>query len=389
MTEKLYEISPYTKSCDAVVLACEKKGERYLIELDQSCMFPEGGGQPSDIGTMNGAEVFHVSEKGGRTLHECEKAFAVGEKVHIEIDFDHRFRYMQLHTAEHIVSGVIYNEYKFMNVGFHMHDAVATIDIAGNIDREMAAHIEKLANKAVWDNLSTEILYPEDITKVEARKYPETNEPIRLVRIPGIDSCGCCGVHVMHSGEIGLIKLLSAEKHRGGTRMTLICGEKALSDYAGKHDTVMHNAARFSVKPEGLTAAIDKQATDMEALKRKLYETTEKLYAFRCENIAAETTKNYSIIFEDDLSADELRRFAAKLSEKIGIACVLTKDNGSLRYAFIADKTKTDFDLRPLTKDLNQTFSGKGGGKPEICQGFLNSGSKEEVQKYLEEKLNG
>lgn len=386
MTEKVFETLPYAASCEAEVIDVKYLSGEYYIALNRTCMFPEGGGQPSDTGRIDGIPVLSLKEDNGIIYHICEKGFQIGSKVCVSIDFEHRFRYMQLHTAEHIVSGIIYNEYGFKNIGFHMHGSIATIDLAGEINAEMLNRIELLSNKAVTDNIKVEALYPEDISKINARKYPETNEPIRIVRIPGIDSCGCCGVHVARTGEIGLIKALTSERHRGGTRMTLVCGAAAFADYQLKHSIVMENAAKFSVKPEGLSASIDKFTSETENLKYKLSQANDKLYDYICRDIANSTDNDICIYTADSLASDELLRFTVKLASHFKAALVFTEQDSKTRYAIVS--TEKEIDARKICKLINSEFDGKGGGKPEVCQGYIAKGDPKAASEYIKNTID-
>ena len=118
MTEKVFYQDSHKVSCEAEVLACESKGEQYLIALDRTVFFPEGGGQYADIGWIGEVRVTDAHEKEGVIWHTAEAAILVGTKVTARIDWEERFEKMQQHTGEHIVSGLVHERFGYHNVGF-------------------------------------------------------------------------------------------------------------------------------------------------------------------------------------------------------------------------------------------------------------------------------
>ena len=223
--EKLFYKDAYIKEFDAVVLSCIEKGESFLIELDRTCFYPEGGGQSADCGTLGDAKVSDVHEREGRIWHTADRPLEQGSRVTGRIDWQRRFSLMQHHTGEHIVSGIVNRLFGLDNVGFHMGSAMVTVDFNGELTQNDIETVELLANRTVFDNIEVRTEYPDAKTLAEMsyRSKKELSGEVRIVTVPGADSCACCGTHVARTGEIGMIKLLSPQRYKGGVRVGILC----------------------------------------------------------------------------------------------------------------------------------------------------------------------
>ena len=240
-TEKLFYNDSHLSKFTAMVLECEpyeKKEGCYAVELDRTAFFPEGGGQYADTGKLKDAKVSDVREKNGRILHITDQPFEAGEIVEGKIDWETRFMKMQQHTGEHIVSGIVHARYGFNNVGFHLGTEDCTMDFDGEISKEALQEIELEANRAVWKNLTIEVSYPskEELEELDYRSKIEIEGQVRIVSVPGYDICACCAPHVERTGEIGMIKLVNMQRYKGGVRVTMLCGSRALTDYEKKQE---------------------------------------------------------------------------------------------------------------------------------------------------------
>lgn len=230
-TEKLYETDSHLCDFTAKVLSCEPLSDaEWMVLLDRTAFFPEGGGQPADVGTLGSALVKDVKEQEGCVQHRTDAPVPVGAEVHGHVDWNRRFPMMQLHSGEHIVSGLVRQLHGFDNVGFHMGSDAVTMDFNGELSDLDLREIEERANEAVFANLAVSALYPEPdrLSGLAYRSKKERVEDVRIVSIPGYDACACCGVHVARTGEIGLIKLLFARRYKGGTRVEMVAGWMAL-----------------------------------------------------------------------------------------------------------------------------------------------------------------
>ena len=280
-TIRLFEKDAYLGEFEAVVEECRCEGSISRIRLDQTAFYPEGGGQPSDTGTLDGIVVTDVQEIEGEIWHTTEAPIAKGKKVLGKLDFEKRFSNMQNHCGEHIVSGIVYQTYGFHNVGFHMGSDVVTVDFDGVLTEEQLYEVEQKANEAILQNVPVTISYPtkEELETIDYRSKKEIQGQVRLVTVEGYDCCACCGTHVTSTGEIRLIKILSVQKYKGGVRVSMLSGEKAYADYCLKHANTMAIARLLSVKPEEAGDAVihlkEKNIElkkELKVLKRQLFE---------------------------------------------------------------------------------------------------------------------
>ena len=220
----------------------------------------------------------------------------------------------------------------------------------------------------------------EEVREMTYRSKIELNEDVRLVTIPGYDTCACCGTHVKYTGEIGMIKFISSERHRGGTRLTLACGKRALKDYSKKQEIVSSAMAILSAKPEMITSHLQKLQEEFNETKFKLAEVKGILFSYMVEEYI-KCNQATLCICEEGLVPEELRKLCTLLIQKVDKTClVVTPDATGFKYALGNSK----IDIRPLCKAMNMKFQGKGGGSSELCQGSL-LGEWEEIKLFLSE----
>lgn len=379
MTEKIYYTNSYKKRFTARVVSCEEKKGHWEIILNRTAFYPEGGGQPCDIGVLNCANVTDVQERGNEIVHTVDKPVPVGSEVMGGVNWDRRFRLMQQHSGEHIVSGIADRLYGADNVGFHMGEKCLTVDWNVAIGESGLKRIERMANEAVYQNLPihAEFLPQEELEHISYRSKKALTGAVRIVTIPGYDVCACCGTHVAFTGEIGAIKILGSQNYKGGTRITMACGAQAMDDYAEKQESVAAISAFLSAKPEEVAAAVDRMKREEDDLKHRLTEARGMLLKMK---VAAVPENCGSICeFEDDLEPDDLRRYALLLAERCGgTAAVFSGTGEKYRYA-VANDWK---DVRPEGKKLNAAFSGRGGGSKELIQGTV-SGAREDIRHFF------
>ena len=384
MTERLYNEDSHRKEFRAVVAACEKAKDFWRISLDRTAFFPEGGGQGGDSGFLNDVEIFDTHEKDGVVWHYARGPLEPGTEVTGRLDWRKRFSRMQQHTGEHIVSGLVHARFGYRNVGFHLGDQDVTLDFDGPISREELAQIEAAANEAVFANLPVQISYParEELASLSYRSKIEIEGQVRIVTIPGVDVCACCAPHVERTGEIGLIKLTGVQSHRGGVRVNLLAGDRALADYREKEGSVRAVSVLLSAKENRISEAVERLKQEAYDLRGQLM----RLNQARIREMAASVPEGSEnpVYFEPDLDMDTCREFVNLLTARCrGIVCVFTggSENG-WRYIF---GSRTE-DTRPLCRALNGRFQGKGGGKPEMVQGSL-AGGQEEIRAAVKDFL--
>ena len=362
---KLYYEDCHLRQFTAVVTGCEKQDRGYLVTLDSTAFYPEGGGQACDLGTIDGVRVLDVREKGETVLHLCDGALEIGKTVTGRIDWERRFDLMQQHTGEHILSGLINRKFGYHNVGFHIGGEGMEVDFDGPIAPEALAELEARANEAVWADLPVKcwIPTPEELPNVRYRTKKALSRPVRIVEVPGFDSCACCGVHVARTGEVGIIKILSCVKFHGGVRLEMVCGGRAYRYLAGVFEQNRQVSQTFSAKMLETGDAARKTAAALAEEKFRRTELQMRVF----DSIALSYVNQENVLhFEDGLEPGQVRILADKIAGACrGFAAVFS--GGS--YCLAA----REGDLRPLGKALNEKLGGRGGGKPNFQQGSVQA----------------
>lgn len=371
--ETLYYKDNYLTTFDAVVKECIND-KAIKVVLDKTAFYPEGGGQPSDIGKLNDVNVLRVEVKNDIIYHIVDKEIPVGTKVKGEIDWDYRFLNMQSHTAEHIVSGIICKMYSTVNVGFHIGKDFITMDFPVDISKDDLRNIEKLANQAVYKNIKIEekIYSPEEAKSLEYRSKIELHEDIRIVKIEGYDICACCGVHVSRTGEIGTIKLLKVEKYKTGVRIYMLVGLKAIEDYTNKYEEVNKISALLSLKPNEVYIGVENQSKEIEELRREIVSLKNKIYRKEISNFSE---RENIVVHHADMEMNEMKNYCNLLKEKAtNIAGVVS--NG--RFLMMSDNV----DLKSVLNELKTEFDIKGGGNSQLIQGQFAGDVEALIKKF-------
>ena len=378
MTEKLYYTDAYIRDFSATVISCTACDGGYDIILDKTAFFPEEGGQSSDTGKIGTAKVSYVYEQDSIVHHITDAPLDLGE-AHCALDFQARFDKMQCHTAEHILCGIIHKLYGLDNVGFHIGDDEVTFDISSPLSRDQLDRVETLANEAVYNNLPVDAYFPttEELDSLDYRSKLELTENVRLVKIGDVDLCACCAPHVSRTGEIGLIKILEVMHHRGGMRIWMVAGGRALSDYRVKYGNVRRISAALST-PQHMTAdALDKYMQDTEQLKYELKSARRALAEAKAEAVIP--TEGNAVYCFADFGAEELRAFVNSAISKVGgILVALSGTDGDYKY-IIASGT---VNLTSEIKSINSALGGRGGGKPGAVQGSF-SATLDDIRAYF------
>ena len=378
-TEKLYYSDAYLTEFEATVLACEESKKGYLVTLDRTAFYPEGGGQPADHGTLGGVAVPAVHEKDGVVLHTCSAPLTAGAEVHGKIDWQRRFDHMQQHSGEHIVSGMLSQAFHCDNAGFHMGADVVTIDYNAEMTWENVLAIEAKANQYIWENHHFVVTYPtaEELETLEYRSKKELSGQVRIASFPGADTCACCGTHVDQSGEVGLVKFLSVQKFRSGVRLELLCGRRAL-DYLSRHWQQNHAIGQaLSVKGEGTFAAVQRLQAELSETKLRAAALEEESFRRTAEEY---TGHGDVLLIVPPLQGDGVRRLCDAVSKTAGGRCaVFSGEAGSYKYALI----HTGHDIRQMVKDMKSALNGRGGGRDGFAQGSAQT-TEEQIRAFFE-----
>ena len=387
MTQKLYYEDVYLKEFDAVVTGCEEKNGRFFAVLNRSAFYPEGGGQSGDRGILVRqdqirVEVLDTHEKGEEIVLTCSGPVSAGEKVHGILDWEFRFDRMQNHSGEHIVSGLIHERYGCNNVGFHMSLDRMTIDLDGEIPEEGLREIERRANEIVWANvpIRTDTYTQEEAAKIAYRSKKDLEGSIRVVSIPGADVCACCGTHVAQTGEIGLIKLLSHERFKGGVRMEMMCGRRAYQ-YIDRICRQNHEVSVHLSSPmEETGGAAKRLVEENRQLKGRLIEQLYQRIDQKAEELAGAGDILLFVPGGDSVGAQKL---TAKVMETCGGAVFSFAGSDQDGYKYAAGLLNGD--LKALIREMNAALNGRGGGKPFFQQGSVTA-SGEQIEAFLRER---
>ncbi len=381
-TIKSYYNDAYTTDFTATVVSCEPIGKQYGVVLDSTFFYPEGGGQPADYGTLGNANVQDVKEKDHIITHITDKPLEVGTSVAGHIDWKRRFDLMQNHSGEHILSGIICSRYGCDNVGFHMGKDVILIDFNTKIPDGDLPLLEQTANEAIWKNAPSRVFYPSaaELDALEYRSKKALSGQVRILEMVGYDRCACCGTHVQLAGEIGIIKILSAQNYKGGTRLEIVCGMRAFADYQEKTKNAAAISALLSVPTSKIAEATASLYQEREALKQVISRMKwEKIHTLAKQ---ADETQKQLCFFIQDFDAKDMVHFADLLLEKTnGTVAVFSEANTGFSFVLMS---RTE-DMRSIAAQMRETFQSKGGGKPESVQGKTEA-SQKDLQAFFSAK---
>ena len=378
-TEKVYYTSPKLFSCEAKVLDCIKKENKYEVILDRTVFFPEGGGQPSDLGTISHAQVLDVRERSDVLYHITDTALPVGSTVTLQVDKTRRLDHCSQHTGEHMISGLAKTMYDAQNVGFHMADTYSTLDLDKFLTDEELLSLEREVNVKVRENrrIFDETVDSDGLAKLSLRKKTEGLEDkadsFRIIYIDGVDSCTCCGSHCELTGEVGIVKFTAWQKYKSGVRIWFLCGDRAVCDYEQKQDIVTTLAKRFSTSQDELLANVIKQGNENSQLKATLKRKITELCTLRATELLNNSNVLNNIHFvitcDEGLDGFELKTLAEKLTANDDVMAMLfSYSDGNATYA-VATSKNVEPKANELCKTVNALLNGKGGGKSDFAQG--------------------
>lgn len=382
MTEKLFYKDSHLHEFQAQVVSCEQSEQGYQVVLDRTAFFPEGGGQYGDIGWLNEVEVFDTQEKEDVVFHYTKTPLTPGIEVTGKLNWDVRFDRMQQHSGEHILSGLVHERYGYDNVGFHLADDYCTMDFNGPITPEALKEIEEEANRIVFQNLDIHILYPskEELKDLEYRSKIDIEGQVRIVDIPGVDVCACCAPHMDTTGEIGLIKLVQMDKYKGGVRIYMLSGMRALKDYQTKEASAKAISAALCAKEDEIAEAVRHLKEEQAGLKSEIASLKQVILSCRAKEV--DVSEPEVVLFEEGLSGNEPRELMNLLLEKGAVTCAIFAGTDEAGYRYVIGSREND--VRPYSKVLKEKLNGRGGGKPEMIQGSVQS-TEEEIRKAIAE----
>lgn len=388
MTEKIYDKDPHITEFEATVLSCSKDplSGNYAVILDRTSFFPEEGGQGCDRGFLNGNPVLHVSiDKNNVITHLLPVPLPVSEKVKGSIDYSQRFDYMQQHTGEHILSGLIHRKFGYDNVGFHLSSEYTTLDVNGSLTPEDILQLEQEANQAVFTDLPVKAYFPSagELNTLTYRSKIEIEGPVRLVEIPGIDLCACCAPHVDTTGQIGLIKITQFMAHRGGMRLTIQCGMRALKFFDNCLAILNTSGTRLSVPYEKLPEAVEHLKQESFEKQQRINALQEKMLSVSLSSLPAPSVSPNAFLFTESMDTRALRNAVNRLTAVYPGFSGIFSGNDTDGYSFIIGAGK-ESDCTRLASGLREKLSARCGGSPQMIQGSVRA-KKEFIDACLQE----
>lgn len=369
-TRKLYYEDAYKTEFTAKVVSANA-GD---IVLDRTAFFPEEGGQSADTGVLGGFRVADVKIKDGEIHHLLEDrnaSFEAGTEISGRIDWQHRFSNMQQHSGEHIFSGLVHSTYGFDNVGFHLSDNEVTLDFNGVIGPDGIRDIERRANEIIFRNIPSEIrfLTGEEAKTAEYRSKIDLDDEIRVVTYPGVDACACCAPHVALTGEIGCLKVVGLQNYKGGIRVSILCGMRAMEVFFHDRDILEKTANYLSNSTDEVYHLVVKARTELAETKAALAEAAKKLVQVRIDQIPA--GDGNAVLFEESLDAGAMRSAVNSLVQKKNGFCGVFAGSDADGYRYVIGKQGGD--ARTINNELRKKFGARGGGKPEMVQGSVTA----------------
>lgn len=369
-TEKLYYADPFLKTFTATVLDCQPGKNGFVVTMDRTAFYPEGGGQPADQGTLDGAAVTDVHEKNGVVLHNVDSAVEIGKTVTGVIDWARRFDHMQQHSGEHICSGLICGRCHCDNVGFHMGTDMVTIDFNADIPWEELLEIEAQANQYIYEDHPIDIQFHRgaELDAIDYRSKKPLEGDVRIVAFPGADCCACCGTHVLRSGQVGLVKFLSVQKFREGVRIELLCGKRALNYLSRTWEQAKTIGQRLSVKPVDAAAAVERLENELSAAKLRCAQLEESVFAAIAQEQAG---KGDVLLFQPPMKPDSVRKLADAAAKTCGGLAAVFAGEG-IHYAYALGRADGQ-DISAQVKAMNAALHGRGGGRNGFAQGSVEA----------------
>lgn len=378
MTRKEYMFNPYLMELDARVLLNRKIQNYFQLVLDRTIFYPDtAGGQTGDIGSINGIPVEKSIIEGDKIIH-LTNSKVPGSEVKILIDWEHRYDVMQQHTAQHLLSACFHVLYDAKTIGFHMSTDFFVIDIEiDHMDDIVVNRIEELANDIIRYNFLVKSYFPKEseLKNIDFRKDPMVSHDLRVIEIEGFDYSACGGTHVNSTGELGIIKIINYEKHRGNYRLHVVAGKRALQDYGIKNTILSKLNKILSSNDENLVESLQRKLdgnlqleTEYRNLKFKMMEVLKDNYLSK----VTEETKNMTIIVRfDTLPFKDVNQFSKMFSDYPNLTQIYYLESNDRANFYINLPLDSKYDLDSIKSTLVSEHGLKGGGDKTTLQGSI------------------
>lgn len=373
--DKLFYDNSYLTVFQANIIECNKSNDKYEIVLDNTYFYPESGGQPSDIGYINNIEVVSVLQKSTKTLHIVESPLELGS-ADCRINWEVRFDHMQQHSGQHLLSSCFYKLYNGNTSSFTIGQYSSTIEIdITEFDTENLREIENLANRIIYDNIpiTSKIVNSEELPTIPLRKSPKVLNNIRVVEISGTDFSPCGGTHVIHTGEIGIIKIKKWEKLKDSYKFDFVCGKRAIDDYRVKNITINNIASSMSVKDFEVEDTYNKLIEDQTAFKKQYSLLKQKLSKYEAEYLLKEaldlSDKKFIFKVFKDKQINDLKQLAQLITkENTSVITLLISKSDNIQLILMRSDN-LDMNMGKILKTILVHIDGKGGGSSQFAQG--------------------
>jgi alanyl-tRNA synthetase len=379
MTRHNYYTNSYTTDFDATLLEIREYEGRPALVLDQTHFYPTSGGQANDLGTINDWPIVDVvAGENGQIYHLLAtppNPAPVPGPVHGVIEWPRRYDHMQQHSGQHLLSQLFYRLYGAETVSVHFGEGESTLDLDAAITPEQMVQAERAANDLVYEALPIRAYFvnESELASVPLRRPPKVSGEIRIVEIQGYDYSACGGTHVHTTAEIGPIKLLRQERRRGQTRITFLCGKRAIADYAHKHDLLTQAAAVYSTDFAQVPELLARAQEQVKALQRQVDEMSVRLVSFEVEEVAATAVSvgGRQVVKQSwaDRPVDSVKTLANLLQARPNTIALLATTVGGKATVIFARSADVDTHVGNLLRDALKAFGGGGGGRPEFAQG--------------------
>jgi alanyl-tRNA synthetase len=393
MTQRLYYADAYCRAFDAVVTRVFEHEGRPAALLDRTAFYPTSGGQPFDVGSLGAVSVVDVVELDGDVVHVLSAPLAEQTMVHGEVDWARRFDHMQQHTGQHVLSAAFVHVCAAPTVSFHMGADTSTIDLAAAVEGADVERAVDEANRIVWNDrvVSIRFVSLEEANRLPLRKEPTRGGTLRLIEIPDFDLSACGGTHVSRTGEIGVIAVIASERFKGGSRVTFVCGHRAVRALRGYRDAVSGSIRALSVLPAELPAAVERLQSEGKDLRKTIGRLQESLAVHEAARLlkTANTAGDLRVVVEilDSWDAQGLKAIAAALSTNPNVAAALISSS-TPAFVVVACSAGASIDANKILRQLLERFGGRGGGKPDLAQGGGLNAPPVEIAAAARELLN-
>jgi alanyl-tRNA synthetase len=374
MTERLYYTDPYLREFDATLVDTVSYEGQTALVLDRTAFYPDSGGQPSDAGAFGDVrvvDVVHVED--GRILHVVDRAPSA-TALHGTIDWTRRFDHMQQHTGQHVLSAAFARLLSVRTESFHMGVDYSTIDLAREVSAQEIARAENEANRIVWEDRPVTIRFAdaEEAASMGLRKESKRDGTLRLIEIEDFDLSACGGTHVARTGAIGIIAVAASERFRGGSRITFLCGGRALAGFRALRDSVAGSVRALSVLPAELPSAIERLQAEGKELRRHIKDFQSRVAAQEADALAAAAQPSGDVRLVltamPGWDAAGLKTVASRIVERPGHVVVLLGDPPTVPIV-VARSSDVAQDAGAILRKIVERHGGKGGGRPEMAQG--------------------